>query len=293
MADNETWTIGRLLAWTADYLRQRGAEQPRLDAEVMLAHVLDCQRIDLYAAFGQPADDETRAKFRELVKQRAAGKPVAYLVGRREFYALPFRVTPAVLIPRPETELIVVRLLDLARSASGVQHAWRVADVGTGSGVLAVCAAKHLPQANIFASDVSEAALAVARENALAHGVADRIEWRAGDLLSPWPAEARFDFILSNPPYVATAEMAELAVDVREYEPRQALEAGPRGTEVIERLIPQAAERLATGGWLLCEISPQLADEVSRLVAAQQRLEPGGVVKDSAGQARVVLARRR
>jgi release factor glutamine methyltransferase len=217
---------------------------------------------------------------------------VAYLVGRREFYALTFRVTPDVLIPRPETELVVVTLLDLIkRDAPG--RPILVADVGTGSGVLAVCATKHVRQASAVATDISPAALEVARSNARDHGVQDQIEFVESDLLATIPADPKFDFIVSNPPYVSEGEMEGLAREVRDHEPRTALVAGPRGTEVIERLVPQAAERLIAGGSLLIEISPMIADAVGEILAEEPRLEAGPVVKDLAGLARVVQARKK
>src|SRR5262245_8633274 len=145
MSQSDPWTLGRLLLWTTDHLKQQGAESPRLDAELLLAYARGCQRIELYTAFNDVADDATRSTFRDLVRRRAAGEPVAYLVGKREFYSLSFRVTPDVLIPRPETELLVVRLLDLIRQAAIAQPS--IADVGTGSGIIAICAAKHLPDA--------------------------------------------------------------------------------------------------------------------------------------------------
>ncbi|HEX4144087.1 MAG TPA: peptide chain release factor N(5)-glutamine methyltransferase [Pirellulales bacterium] len=288
-SQSETWTIGRLLTWTADYLKQHGAASPRLDAEVLLAMAAGCQRIDLYTRFDEPAPDALRTSFRELVRRRAEGMPVAYLVGRREFYSLSFRVTPEVLIPRPETELLVVALLDRARPRAAAGEV-SVADVGTGSGIIAICAAKYLPAARVTAIDVSPQALAVARANAEDLKVAERIELVEGDLLGDLPAEKRFDFIVSNPPYVSQAEYEALAPDVKQFEPRGALVAGPSGTEVIERLIPQARQRLAPGGMLLIEISPMLEQPVRALfeVGGGWRLEP--TIKDLAGHARVIVA---
>jgi release factor glutamine methyltransferase len=294
MAD-EPWTIGRLLNWTTDFLREKGAESPRLDAEVLLAHVRGCKRIELYTAFEEPASDEMRQRFRELVKQRAAGKPVAYLVGQREFFSLPFEVTPDVLIPRPETELLVVRALDLAKQAplTERQDGIQIADVGAGSGILAVTLAKRLPTSQVTAIDISPAALAVARRNAERHGVVDRIEWIEGDLFANVPADKKFDLIVSNPPYVTTAEMAQLATDVRSYEPALALDGGEQGLDVIDRLIAQAEARLAPDGWLLIEISPTIAARVETLLAAAPRLERRPTQKDLAGLPRVVQAQRR
>ena len=292
MPASDPWTVGRLLQWTTDYLKGRGSETPRLDAEVLLAEALGCRRIELYTTYGDVPGDDRRTAFRELVRRRAEGMPVAYLVGRREFYSLSFRVKPGVLIPRPETELLVVTLLDLAK-ARAADHPPTIADVGTGSGILAVSLAKSLPTARVTAIDASPAALAVAAENLAEHGVADRVELVQSDLFAAVARERQFDFIVSNPPYVSEAEFVKLARDVRDYEPREALVAGPRGTEVIERLLPQAAERLTPHGHLLVEISPMIHEAVLALVTAEPRLEPGPTVKDLARLPRVVQARRR
>ncbi len=291
MAQGETWTIGRLLGWTADYLKQHGSHSPRLDAEVLLANAAACQRIELYTRFEQPADDDLRACFRDLVRRRSEGMPVAYLVGRREFYSLPFRVTPDVLIPRPETEFLVIALLDRIRGRGAAGNV-RVADVGTGSGVVGICAAKYSPQARITAIDSSPAALEVARGNAADLGVAERLDFVQSDLFAAVPAELRFDFVASNPPYVSDSEYESLDRDVKQFEPRLALIAGPQGTSVIERLVPQAADRLEAGGSLLLEISPMLEDTVRRLIAADGRFAVEATIKDLAGHARVIAARR-
>ncbi len=191
MSTAAPWTVGRLLQWTADFLKQRGSDSPRLDAEILLAEALGCQRIQLYTTFDEEPGEEKRTGFRELVKQRAEGTPVAYLVGRREFYSLNFKVRAGVLIPRPETELIVVTVLDLAKQlpspsgrGAGGEGFPRIADVGTGSGILAVTLAKHLPAARVAATDTSPVALEIAAENARQHGVAERIEFIKCDLLA-------------------------------------------------------------------------------------------------------------
>ena len=290
-----TWTIGRLLQWTAGFLKERGSESPRLEAEVLLAHALGCKRIELYTRFEEEPSEAVRADYRGLVKQRSEGKPVAYLVGRREFYSLDFAVSPAVLVPRPETEFLVVALLDAAkgRTPSARPEGWTVADVGTGSGILAVVAALKLPGSHVTAVDRSPAALDVARANAAAHRVADRIEFVESDLFAQVEPGRRFDFIVSNPPYVATAEMDELPRDVRDFEPREALEAGPRGTEVIERLIPQAAERLVPGGGLYVEHSPHLREAVNRLLAESGKFDVLPTIEDHGRRPRIAAARRR
>ena len=291
MSSAAPWTVGRLLQWTADYLKSRGADSPRLDAEILLAEVLGCQRIQLYTAFEDVPHDDKRTAFRELVRRRAEGTPVAYLVGRREFYSLSFNVSPGVLIPRPETELIVVTLLDLAKQRSDSSPPL-IADAGTGSGILAVAVAKHLPAARVVATDTSQLALEIAANNARRHGVAERVQFIECDLLAGTAAEPAFDFIVSNPPYVSAAEFEKLPRDVKNFEPREALLAGPKGTEVIERLILQAAPRLRSGGHLLIEISPMIHGAVQGLLAAVPGLQPGPTVKDLARLPRVVQARR-
>jgi release factor glutamine methyltransferase len=282
----EEWTVGRLLEWTTGWLRGREADSPRLDAEVLLASVLGCQRIELYTRFDEVVADEPRAAFRELVKRRGHGEPVAYLTGTKEFFSLSFRVTRDVLVPRPETESLVVRSLDLCRGLAGA----RIVDVGTGSGAIAVVLARHLPGASITAIDISPQAVAVARENVEAHGVADRVRVLEGDLLSGLPEEETFDLIVSNPPYIREDEFAGLPRDVRDFEPRGALVAGPRGVEPLERLAGMAADRLVTGGWLLVEIGPQRASE--EVLAAAPHLQAASTLPDDAGIPRIVQARR-
>jgi release factor glutamine methyltransferase len=294
---DEPWTIGRLLQWTIEYLGPRDSDNPRLEAEVLLAAARGCKRIDLYTAYGEEASEAIRTKFRDMVRQRAAGAPVAYLVGHKEFYSLEFEVTPDVLIPRPETELLVVAMLDHVKSLAagdvsrnaGVE----IADVGTGSGILAVCAAKFLPTAHVTAIDVSSAALAVARRNAEKHSVADRIEFIESNLFSGVAADKQFDVIVSNPPYVSATEMAELPPDVKNYEPHLALAAGERGTDVVGPLITQSVSHLRSGGALFIEISPMIATAVEQLVKEQSALEVSETLCDAAARRRVVQARRK
>jgi release factor glutamine methyltransferase len=286
---DEPWTVGRLLNWTVEYLGKHGVENPRLDAEVLLAEARGCKRIDLYASFGELADEQTRTAFRELVRRRAAGTPVAYLVGRREFYSLEFEVTPDVLIPRPATEHLVVALLDRLKMRGAANGPIEVADVGTGSGIIAVCAAKYAPTVRVTAIDVSPAALLVARRNAERHAVANRIEFVESNLFERVPSARRFDFIASNPPYVSSAEMGELPPDVRDHEPHLALAAGERGLAIITPLIEQAKVRLKEGGELFIEVSPMNAADVEKLIDAVG-LRRGPTLRDLEGHQRVIQA---
>lgn len=289
MSEQE-WTVGRLLGWTADYLRQQGAENPRLDAEVLLAHARRCERIELYAAFGEVVDEHERGLFRDLVKRRAAGTPVAYLVGRKEFYSLMFQVTPDVLIPRPETEFLVIAALDWLKARDPALPPARIVDVGTGSGCIAISIAKHAANCELTAIDVSPAALTVARSNAETHDVANRIQFQQGDLLSGLPAQPAFDLIVSNPPYIGLCERPSLAPQVRDHEPSLALYGGDTGIELTQRLVQEASERLHPGGLLLLETSPQLMREVQQLFADATVWQPPRTVKDLAGLARVCQA---
>ncbi len=290
MDQAQAWTIGRLLTWTTDFLKQHGADSPRLDAEVLLAQARRCERIELYTAYDQVADPAVRDSFRDLVRRRADGTPVAYLVGQREFFSLAFFVSPAVLIPRPETEFLVTATLDLIKRFGPNQP--RVLDVGTGSGAVAVAIAKHATNSSVLATDNSPPALEMARRNVGRHRLDDRIRLQLSDLLEQLSGEERFDYIVSNPPYVSEQEFGQLATEVREHEPRSALVAGPLGTEVVDRLVDQASQKLNPRGWLLIEISPMIHNRVVQRLKIVDRYEDPVTTKDLAGQPRVVHARR-
>ena len=291
MATNatEAWTVGRLLTWTADFLRDHGSESPRLDAEVLLAHALGCERIALYTRFAESANEATRESFRESVRRRSAGAPVAYLVGHKEFFSLDFEVGPAVLIPRPDSEFVITEFLRVAKTRKSVT----VIDVGTGSGNLAVVAAHQHSGARVWATDRSPQALEVAKRNAKRHGVSDRIEFLEGNLFSPLPQDLRVDCILSNPPYIPTAEIPQLPVGVREYEPHMALDGGQTGLEHVERLIAEACRHLNAGGQLIIEIGAPQESAVRALVEACGVYDLEPTIYDYAGHPRVVSARMR
>jgi release factor glutamine methyltransferase len=285
----EEWTIGGLLDWTAKFLAKKGAEFPRLDTEVLLAHALGCRRIDLYGErHGQTAPEPVRRQFKEFIRKRLEGCPVAYLVGRKEFFSLPIEVSPAVLIPRPDSELVVVECLNLAKKMPRP----RVLDVGTGSGNIAIAVAKQHPGALVTATDLSGDALAVAQRNADRNGLAGRIRFLLGDLLAPIPAGEQFDFILSNPPYIPSEDIPQLPGGVREYEPRMALDGGPGGFAVFERLIDQARRYLVPGGSLIVEIGSPQEQPARQRLAAFPEYELADTVHDHSGHPRVLRARR-
>ncbi|HXG10160.1 MAG TPA: peptide chain release factor N(5)-glutamine methyltransferase [Gemmataceae bacterium] len=288
MSTEQPWTIGRLLEWTEKFLAEKGAEFPRLDAQLLLAHVLGCKKTDLYGRrFDEVASDEVRRQYRELIRRRVEGCPVAYLIGRKEFYSLEFEVGPAVLIPRPDTEWVVAECLRLARPMLEV----RVVDIGTGSGAIAVAVAHQHKGAQVTAVDLSPEALAVAARNAAKHGVADRIRFLQGDLFAPIPEGERFDFVLSNPPYIAHEDLPKLPVGVRAYEPHLALDGGPGGFAVFDRLVEQARAYLRPGGYLIVEIGSPQEERARRRIESFPGYELGKTIYDSAGHPRVLRAR--
>ena len=284
-ATEQVWTIGALLDWTAKHLMQKGVDTARLDAEVLLAHVVGCKRIDLYGLrFAETATSEVRQKYRELIRQRLEGCPVAYLVGRKEFYGLELKVSPAVLIPRPDSELVVVEFLALAKT---MIHP-RVVDIGTGSGNLAIAIAKHHRTAEVTAIDRSADALQIAQENAAKHGVAERIRFLHGDLFAPLPADEQFHFIVSNPPYIADEDMPKLPIGVREFEPHQALQGGPGGLVVVDRLAADSRARLLPGGCLILEIGSPQEQPVRERLAAIPEFMLAPTIFDYSGHPRVL-----
>jgi release factor glutamine methyltransferase len=285
---DDRWTVGRLLTWTKDFLKKKGSESPRLDAEVLLASVLDCERVRLYTQFEDEVGERARARFRELVKRRSEGAPVAYLVGRKEFYSLNFAVSPAVLIPRPDSEFAVVESLAKLKGL----EAPRCVDVGTGSGCLALACVHQHKTARFVAIDLSPAALQLARSNAEKLGLADRVEFREGDLLEPVKGEGPFDLIVSNPPYIASSVVLELEQGVRDFEPHLALDGGEDGLRIVDRLIPQALALLKVGGHLILEIGSDQEEPVRTLIANQPGFELAPTIRDAANHPRVLCARR-
>ena len=279
----ECWTVLKLLRWTADYFAGRGLDAPRLDAELLLAATLGLDRVGLYVNFERPLQADELAAYRERVRRRAGREPLAYILGQAEFWSLPLKVTPEVLIPRPETELLVEEALP---RLSGRQQ---VLDVGTGSGALAIALAHERQELLVTAIDVSPAALAVAADNARSNGVAERIRFAQHDLglLPPGP----FDLIVANPPYVPSGELAALMPEVRDFEPQLALDGGIDGLDAYRALARQAGVVLTAAGWLLVEVGSGQAPAVQELFAGAG-LKEIFVSRDLAGIERVVGGRR-
>jgi release factor glutamine methyltransferase len=261
-------------------------DRARRDAELLLRHLLQHERAALLARWNERLHEDEAAEYVEFLERRHKGEPIQYIVGEAEFYGLPFRVTPAVLIPRPETEHSVEKIIALCRELEQP----RIVDVGTGSGAIAVALAHELPQSHVTATDISAEALAIAKQNAKRNGVAERVRFLQGDLLTPVSGES-FEVVASNPPYVSSGDRASMDVEVREYEPETALFAGADGLAIYRRLIPQATEALVPGGHLVLEIGYDQRDAISQLLAASG-FENTEFVPDLQGIARVAVARR-
>jgi len=252
---------------------------PRMNAELLLMFTLGCDRAHLYAHTERELTSGEQARYEQALAQRAQGVPAQYITGHQEFWGMDFIVTPAVLIPRPETEHVVESVLRLirepgedARPTLKASSFPRIVDLGTGSGCIALALAKELPRAKIHATDISAAALEIARANAARHQLESRTHFHETDLLRGLDPEA-FDFVVSNPPYVGESEEDQVQLEVRKFEPRDAVFAGPTGLEVIERLIPQAHAALKPGGWLVMEISGTIANGVKRLLEGWNQVQ--------------------
>lgn len=284
----QTWTILKLLEWSAQYFHQKGLDSPRLDAELLLAQSLGLSRVQLYMQFDRPLSDAELQAYKGLLKRRGEREPLAYILGKKEFYSMEFEVMPTVLIPRPETELLVEKAIQILQPSSA--QPLRLLDIGTGSGCIALSLAKHLPQARVSAIDVSEAALEVARKNAELHGLADRVEFFHIDFreaASRAALSGPFDLIASNPPYIARDEIAKLAPELA-FEPMQALDGGPDGLDFYRDWLPWAFEHLSQGGSALLEIGFDQAESVEKL-ATNAGFQKVNILRDYSGHPRVAL----
>jgi release factor glutamine methyltransferase len=278
-------TLIEVVRLSAAYLAQHGSSSSRLDAELLAAHALRLRRIDLYLQFERPLDQLQLAGIRELIRRRGAGEPVAYLTGSREFHGRSFAVDPRVLIPRPETETLVELALGVARSRDGPV---RIADLGTGSGCIAVTLAAELPRATVIAVDADASALEVARRNAAEHGVAERVQVLQGSWADP--LDSPVDLVVSNPPYVTRDELAAAEVTVREFEPRLALDGGDDGLDAYRALLPTLRRWLEPHASVLLEVDPRRAGLVAALLISELQPELTTTEQDLSRRDRVVVA---
>jgi len=273
-------TVIEVLKAASGHLQKHGSDSARLDAEVLLAQALGMRRLDLYLQFDRPLSDEELSDYRDLTRRRARGEPVAYLVGHKEFMALDFEVNPAVLVPNPDTEVLVQRAVEIARH---VNSPLRVADVGTGSGCIAVAIAHYAPGVEVWASDVSREALEVAARNVAKHGLSERVHVACGDLLDPLPGS--FDLVCANLPYIGAG--AKLPAEVKA-QPASALYAEKGGAALVQRLVQTSGSRLKPEGRLLAEVDPEIVAEIT--AAAKRAFSNLTVHRDLGGRDRVIEA---
>ncbi|NIQ95406.1 MAG: peptide chain release factor N(5)-glutamine methyltransferase [Desulfuromonadales bacterium] len=279
----EPWTVLKILEWTAGYFGEKGIDSPRLDAELLLADLLEIGRVDLYLQFDRPLTADELTDYRRRVARRAGREPLQHILGETEFWSLPLKVTPQVLVPRADTEVLVEEAL------KRLDPAGRVLDVGTGSGAIALALASERQQACVEAVDLCDEALAVARENAVRHGLEGRLQFRREDLAAL--TGGRYAMIVSNPPYIPQGDLDDLMPEVRDFEPRQALDGGGDGLDCYRALTSQAPSLLDDRGWLLVEVGCGQAEAVRGLFAAAG-LTQLFVRDDYAGTPRVVGGRR-
>lgn len=288
----KTWTIKELLGVTTGYLKEKQIDSPRLTAEVLLSHVLNIDRVTLYLNLDQPLNESEISAYREIIKRRLRHEPVPYITGTQEFWSMDFFVDPHVLIPRPESEILVEQAIERFKSlAVKEDHLIRILDLGTGCGSLATALANEIRTSHVWATDISPEALKIARLNAERHGVSGKIEFIQGDLWQPLSGRnITFDIIVSNPPYVSTEEYDGLPPEVRCYEPRPALDGGKGGFCHIRKIIEGSPDFLNPGGWLLVEMAPHQTATALELLSHIEVFKEKTHIKDYSHQYRVVCA---
>ena len=284
----ESWTVLKLLQWTTEYFQRNNVSEPRTSAEVLLAHVLAEDRLFLYLNYDRPMETSELAAYRACIKRRLGGEPNQYITGLQEFWSLPLRVSPDVLIPRPETEVLVEAVLEFLDKADPNVD---ILDLGTGSGAIAIALARELPAARILAADISMAALHLAQENAKSNQVDERIFFVRGDMFGAIPGGSqKFKVVVTNPPYISHDEMSELPREIRDFEPHHALEGGPDGLTAIRHIIAEVPTILSQAGALIMEMGADQAESVSALVTDSQHYESYRIIKDYSGLDRVLVA---
>ncbi|WP_417383003.1 peptide chain release factor N(5)-glutamine methyltransferase [Gimesia sp.] len=287
-AASEAWTVRRILDWTTAHLAKHGSDSPRLDTEVLLAHARNCERIRLYTNYEDVVTESERAMMRQLVQRRANSEPVAYLVGNREFFGLDFYVDKNVLVPRPDTETLVMELVDEAQKLTNPF----ILDLCTGSGCIAISAAANCPNAKFLATDISEPALAIAQKNAESNDLSNQVDFLLSDCFEQITSGTLFDVIVSNPPYIPDAEIEQLEKDVRQHEPRLALSGGKDGLDFYRKIIQQAGGYLKDNGLLMLEFSPEQETDLLSLFKATGVYTDVRVKSDLAGRARVIIGQK-
>ncbi|MBR1421787.1 MAG: peptide chain release factor N(5)-glutamine methyltransferase [Selenomonadaceae bacterium] len=281
------WTIASVLKWTTDFFQRKNLDSPKLDAEILLAHVLGKNRVYLYSHFDEPLEKSELASYHESIDRRANGEPVAYITGQKEFFTIPFRVESGVLIPRPETEELVAIVTSRLKNRESIE----ILDLCTGSGCIALSILKFLPNSKATAIDLSDQAIKIANENSDCLNLQDRIEIIKGDLFEPIDPEKKFDAIVSNPPYIPQKDLENLPIDVRNFEPMLALDGGIDGLDFYRKIAGESKNFLAEDGFVAVEIGIDQSKDVEEIFRRDgfNQIE---IRKDLGGIDRVVIARR-
>ncbi len=285
-----SWTILKIIRWTEERFKKEGISCARLEAEVLLAETLSTDRVGLYINYDQPLAPAELNRFIEMVRRRLKREPLAYIIGQKEFWSMAFKVTPDVFIPRPETEILVEEAIKILAKERKKNGSLKILDIGAGSGAVAITLAKELPDAYLEATEISTKALAIARENARTHGVAERINFRHADMFLP--TGGPYDLIVTNPPYVPRRDLSALPPEVRYFEPPLAWDGGEDGLDFFRRLLPQVSKYLRTQGWFLAEIGAGQDEEIKKIASKSPDLNTGILERDLAGINRVFKVRK-
>lgn len=294
-SDKKTWIIKDLLPVSIDFLKEKNIESPRLCAEILLAHQLNTDRLKLYLEYDQPVGEKDLSQYRSMIKRLIDGEPVQYITGIQEFWSMDFIVNSSVLIPRPETEILVEQALRIYNEEYAEKNpVISILDIGTGSGAIATAIASELEKAKISAVDISAKAMNTAKLNAAKHGMENRISFYEGDLFAPFKSDHQtFDIILSNPPYVAKKDYESLPRKIKDFEPGLALESGEDGLSHIREILEKTPEFLNPGGWIMLEMDPGQTDSAIQIITENNEYATGQVIKDYSNKDRVVIARKK
>ena len=283
------WTIQKLLNWITEYFTNNGIDSPRLSAELILSHVLAMKRIELYTQFDKSVSKQHLDQLHDLVKRAAKSEPISYLTGKTHFYSLELNVTPDCMIPRPETELLAERAIEFLRTRRGSQS---VCDLGTGCGCIAIAIAKNSPDVRIIATDISDAALAVAAKNVECHQLNNKIKLICGDLFDPLSDTEKFDLIVCNPPYISAVEFEKLDKNIKDYEPKLALFAGEDGLDIYRRIAEKVDNFLKSNAALMLEVGYNQGQAVKQLLEQSGCFTEIKIEKDSSGNDRIIIAKK-
>ncbi|KAF0123641.1 MAG: release factor glutamine methyltransferase [bacterium] len=292
--NDKTWTILRLLNWTSQYFSENGIENPRLDAEVLLAHSLRTNRLRLYLNYDKPILKGELREYKKLIKRRIRREPLQYITGYQEFWSLNLKVTKGVLIPRPETEILVEEALKTFPQNESFDKTINILELGTGSGAVAIALAKELQRGSIVATDISDIAIKTARENAKVHGLEEQITFLKGSLFEPVRERiGTFNLVISNPPYIPIEDFRDIQPEVRDFEPRISLNGGKEGLKFYRQIFSQIGRYLAKDGWVILELGKGQAEKVTRLIELTGEFNPTSIIKDFSGIERVVKAQKK